>query len=349
MQLRNGTLDVVAFQLLFSDNWRRGNSLSIPTCSRAFYFVSSHPKRIPAYLTLAEPLSWQVWSALGFCLLVLYLFLLAETRAMSSCVSMPPREKDPFLLVSLTAGIMINEAIPDWLLSLHTRKSRQLILPFWIPMACLIGMAYQSNLLSFLVKIRKEEGINTYQDILDKGITMYLQKNTIVNYLLATHPNPTVREAHQVYTKQLVYRVPDIQKFADVKDGRAVFDIAISRHIGSRHLNRRGEHLDIGSFPCGYYFGINNPIFQRSDMLLQNILENGILGKITSRHYWVRALPEREYYRRHGSEENGVTPLALMHILPVYMVAAALILLGAGAAFVEKFSFNRSQMLLKAK
>ncbi len=37
-------------------------------------------------------------------------------------------------------------------------------------MSCLLGMAYQSNLLSFLVKARLEEPIDDYKDVVEQDV-----------------------------------------------------------------------------------------------------------------------------------------------------------------------------------
>ena len=41
-----------------------------------------------------------------------------------------------------------------------------------IPMACLIGMAYQSNLLSSLVMSRVDKAVDNYEDILEQNVSL---------------------------------------------------------------------------------------------------------------------------------------------------------------------------------
>ncbi len=307
-QVRNGTLDVAAFPLLYSNNWKWGNELSVATCSRSFYFVTTYPKIAPAYLTLVEPLSWKVWVALVATIICMAAAFYLQTRVMSWCVHVPKQEKDKFLLTITVIGGVINEAVPNELLSLKTWRSKQLLLVFWIPVACLIGMAYQSNLLSSLVKVRKEKPIDTFQDILDNGMTMFIMENSIVPYLMDSHPNPTLQLAHQKLSER--YTVPDAASLTI----KAAFDIAISRHVGRRHLYRAGKELDIGTFPCGYYYGINHPI-QKSNDVLHIFLQAGIVSKITKDYFWIFSLPEREFYRHEEVEE--AKPLSVIHLWPL--------------------------------
>ncbi len=274
-------MNVAAFQLLFSNNWKKGTELSGATCFRTFEFLTPYPKSVPAYLTLIEPYTWQVWVASVVCIFCLSLFLFIEIKTMSRYVNISSEEHDPFFLMNVTFGILINEAIPNWLLSLKTRKTKQLILLFWIPVACLLGMAYQSNLLSSLVKTGKEKSIDTYQDLIDNGVHLFLRRNTIVKYLLDTHPNDIVKEAH----KMTVYHtLDDPVHTQDFKKGKFVFDTILARYIGKRHLARQGKFLGLGPFPCGYYFGINNPVLQKANKLLQMLIDTGVHQRITNKY-----------------------------------------------------------------
>ncbi len=44
-------------------------------------------------------------------------------------------------------------------------------------MSCLLGMAYQSNLLSFLVKARLEEPIDDYKDVVEQDVRRESNEN----------------------------------------------------------------------------------------------------------------------------------------------------------------------------
>ncbi len=155
-------MDLVAFQLLFSSNWRQGNELSTATCRRTFYLATGHPRDIDKLTTLSEPYSWRVWVAVCLSLSATYaIFLVMHRVAITRDNS---RGTHAFSLFSLVVGVMVCEGIPHHYFKLAGRSiSKQLLVGVWIPSSCLLGMAYQSTLLSMLVKTSKERPINSYQ------------------------------------------------------------------------------------------------------------------------------------------------------------------------------------------
>ncbi len=63
-KLRNGTLDIVTFPVLYSDRWAGGNAVSAASpCFRNFFFATAHPEKLDSYTTLAEPFSASMWIA----------------------------------------------------------------------------------------------------------------------------------------------------------------------------------------------------------------------------------------------------------------------------------------------
>ncbi len=75
-----------------------------------------------------------------------------------------PILSSPHVQVSaMVLGIIINESFDESLISLDKSATSNLVVLTYVPMACLIGMAYQSNLLAFLVRERREAPVDTFQ------------------------------------------------------------------------------------------------------------------------------------------------------------------------------------------
>ncbi len=61
-QIRNGTIDVAPFPVLYSNQWIKNNSISTASpCLRKFYFATALPEKLSKYSTLVEPYSSRMW------------------------------------------------------------------------------------------------------------------------------------------------------------------------------------------------------------------------------------------------------------------------------------------------
>ena len=136
-------------------------------------------------------------------------------------------------------------------------------------------MAYQSLLLSALVKVRLEDPINSYQDILDRDLPLYIVSNTIVEHLFKTSPFAIVRETFE--KQSILFRTNSeggspAHILDAITDGKAVGNTALSRYFGSRHKHRITEKLTVGTFPCGYYYDMNNPLLYKANGIIQILM-----------------------------------------------------------------------------
>ena len=73
-------------------------------------------------------------------------------------------------------------------------KSRQMLLIMWLVAGYVITMCYRSVLLSNMVNIGHEKPIDTIEDLLHSGLTLYCPGNQAGRYLMNTDPRESVRK-----------------------------------------------------------------------------------------------------------------------------------------------------------
>ncbi len=318
-QVRTSAVDAVAFQLLIHPAWIPGAEVSTATCRRKFFFATGYPNRKSRYQTIVDVFNWQVWAASLASALAMLVAMLVTHKALTSVF-------DGYKVFSKVTGIMINEGLPDRLVTLNTYRSLSLLIMTWIPCACLLSMAYQSNLLSSLVKVQLEKPIDTFQQILDNDITVYYRQNTGVSILLSGNPIPIIQKAYKKRGKP--YENPTIEEraaiFKDVEGGKGVLDNTYSSIVSISHRLRIGRELEYGAFPCGYYYGINNPVLRDSNVILQRMIDSGVFQSIVLRAYWRDSAGVRGHYRNVQLEEAW-NPLGLEHTAPIFLVPLLLL------------------------
>lgn len=203
------------------------------------YFVANMPKKTRKVTALLEVFNYSVWIFWSASMLAICVTLLLVNYKHHI-------ENDRFLLLTTSYGIMINESIPERLLNIDTVKSMQFLLLTWIPMSFLIGMAYQSNLLALMTKKQLEKPIETFQDIVDRDMTMFMTSTRSRSYtMLKSSPNPTVRKAFQkgVVENEGIFKyvndtIPNyVTKI--VEEGKGVQNVLTIVSNITRYLKRR--------------------------------------------------------------------------------------------------------------
>ena len=151
-------------------------------------------------------------------------------------------------------------------------------------MAFLLSLAYQSALLASLVKSREARVANTFADILEMGLRVNVMEGTAlmrykknskmaspkqstrkrnVSSLLQTHPNSDTREAFRRLGHQ--YQPNQFHTVArEIGSGEQKGVLGMVANMNKRHILRKGSQLDVGSFRCGYLYGINHPMLQEN-------------------------------------------------------------------------------------
>ncbi len=329
-------VDAAAITLISNINWFKSTDLAANYHQREILVWSNYPKPKERFQTIGEPLNWEVWVGIvvSIALAALALYIISRMDLTGTV------DRDMFTLWSIAVGTMVNEGLPDRVIRSSKNKAYKVLLFMWIPMACLICMAYQSNLLAALVKTSTEKPINSYQDILDRGIVIYVPMGTLARYLFASSPNPLVQK---VYDEAIVGRgglydldhgqVPEsIMK--EILEGRGVYDNLLLRVTGQRHELRVAKDIVVGTYQCGYYFSMNNKHLVGVESIFQHILEAGLPQKITDRNLWQFALPEREFYRTENVEE--ATKLSVEHLAAVFFLCVVMLVMAAGTLGYEK-------------
>ncbi len=332
LQLRRGEIDAAALQLAISHSWRSGTDVSASTKNRHFRGLTSRPGRVISYETLALPLTRPVWAFYLASVLLVYAAFHVEIATLANGDKNKSGGGDIFLL---TVGILVSETVPKWLTSLRgSSASKQLLLVSWLPLACLLSWVYQSTLLSFLVKVAKERPIDTYQDVLDRQVPIYVTRGNMMGPLMATHPLPVVREAYDKLT--VLHNRPYEEVMSLLVEGKAVIITGEDRFAaGHRHHFRLGTGLQLASVPAGYLVAVGHPLNGKVTSLVLGLVESGIHGKVTSDYYWLASLPEREHHRSRSGSEDAWRPLGTYHLLALFVVEASVVLAGCLVLFCE--------------
>ncbi len=211
----------------------------------------------------------------------------------------------------------------------------------WLPTACLLSMAYKSNLLASLVKVSEENPVDTFDDILERDMTVFLGRGSLAAHLLATSPKPVVRRAYidSYLAKGGAYDFagsredPVPRRVSDaVAEGMGVQDAIESNFAAGR--TRRGAGLTVGNFQCAYYYREDLPILAGLDRLVTALVESGIYSRRYRHHLWLSTKKERDYMRKHGGDEDDRNAaLDFSHVVSAFLVMA-LTLAAAAAAFI---------------
>ncbi len=93
-----------------------------------------------------------------------------------------------FTDVSVSYIPLVSESVPHkWFDSRH-KKPYFPILFLWLLLGNVLSNAYRSNLLAVLVKVDFEKQPETFQDLLDQKLEMYIMSNTVATLLLKYSP-----------------------------------------------------------------------------------------------------------------------------------------------------------------
>ena len=126
-------------------------------------------------------------------------------------------------------------------------------------MAGLLSMSYQSNLLASLLKVGLVPPLDTFGDIYEAGLAVYLPRGTAGPAMLSSYPSDITRKLYQeaVVERNGIYQ-PQGNTFPphlaeEVLDGKAAIMVLSRNYYGMRHMFRRGSGLTFARFYMGYY------------------------------------------------------------------------------------------------
>ena len=306
---------------------------------------AKYPDDVTQYSTLVSPFGWWVWLFTAISIAAVYVFIIVVVRVDAH----NNIDMDIFQIGSITCGPMIFEPMHRKLFYFDKAAALRVLLFIWLPLSCLLGMSYRGNLLAFLVKTGKEKPIDTFDDVMERDLTMYLSRSSFGNAWAKSSPIPYMQKVYdnQVRKKNGSYT---FDKGGDwpahvkqgVKEGTAIFTNIHIRAIGTRHMYREAKDAVIGLFPTGFYHAMNLPVMDKVKWIIWTLAEVGIVNKITEVDYFFdMAQPEREFYRHQVVEENKT--VTLQHVLPIFLISIALVVLTVLLFLTELVVFKLSR------
>ena len=333
-QIKDEKADVVTMQIIFNHAWYQSLDISPPSLERTIFLITKYPGNKNKFQTIIEPFEMIVWIFLSFSVISVCMVLVLLVQFDEK------RNFDMFTECTIVIGVIINESLNAKLLSLDSKPSRQWLLVIWIPCSCLLGFAYQSNLRAFMMKAGREKPIDTFQDLMDRGITMHLADKTLVPFMVRTSPIKIIREAFQENTlnRNGLYLLEDGETpeyvFDEASKGTGVLESIASRFPGWRHLYRKGKHLDLFRFFCTYYQSMNHPILQKANFYQRSLVENGIFAKMYDVNSWSRSITEREHERSTPPEEKWI-PISNNHLISTFIFSLCFLILALACFICE--------------
>ena len=151
-QIRNGTIDVAPFPVLYSNQWIKNNSISTASsCLRKFYFATALPEKLSKYSTLVEPYSSRMWiGTVGSIITAFFVLVQLSKPAIPTStklqwisqqvimsivhqhVNMDLEKEDLlFSALCLSGGVLIRVVLRHTHLFFKDPASRQILLALW--------------------------------------------------------------------------------------------------------------------------------------------------------------------------------------------------------------------------
>lgn len=265
---------------------QRGTGVILNMQERELALYAAYPRETSKYLTLVEPYDPKTWAITVLTLLSVCAILVLLTR-LDNNAGGTAAAPDLFRISTLSFGVMINESLSEKLISIDKKSAALVIvLVTWIPISCLLGMAYQSNLRAFLIRARMEEPVDTFEDVLERGMTLYLALSTPTPSHMTSSQLPIIQRVYResvlarggLYDFNSKGRAPD-HIYDEFGRGEALMDSINVRVAGRRHQMRKGKSLVIGIFPLGFYCRMNHPVAERAQEIFLLLNDAGILSK----------------------------------------------------------------------
>ncbi len=319
------------FELIFTPGWASGTDF-IFTGRRDSFLSSKKVGTLPRYQSVIDPFTLTVWIATLVSIMAFWASLFSCSRAGFY------DNTDLFNQLRVALCVMLSEDIPNRLLSFQQQSKQshglKILLVTLVPMALLLSMAYQSNLLASLVRRNTEKPIDTYQDVLDRGLKLYVFRRAMSPFLLRTSPFPLERRVFQVAAVQKggLYDLNGRREtpkhiYSDTLEGKALIVFSDINFHQREHVLRRGRHLTFASFPKGFFCAMNHPVLEaaaREGGPFQRLVESGTFQRMRDRFVWVETRVGREYHRNKAGDAGGSSPLTTEHLVPILLVTGVI-------------------------
>ncbi len=289
---------------------------------REISLYAKYPDLIDSYKTLLGPYNFPVWMAVLATITSSAIFLIIVTRFLGD-------DNDSWFVMTVPSySALISESMPYHVMYAQMNVPKWTLLSFLIPLSTLLSHAYRSNLLASLIKQEHEKPVDTYQDIINRDMTIYIINGSAMPFFLANSPNPTVAQAfrNNLVRKGGFYSTvkgkTPARVWDDVFSGKGAIIFTRERE---RLYIRRGKQLHVGSFGCGYYFAMGHPLKARILRTIESLVESGTFQNLVNRFVWDMQVHLRHVTRMKALQKDIWTKLDNSHVAPVYLILAALI------------------------
>lgn len=221
-QVQNGRADFSGHQWRYLEGALPLSADVTPPTSAYFRsYAASVPKKVDDFNNLHLPFNFAVWVFVMISIgCVALAFLAIDKWSVKS-------NYDNFTLCTKSYAIMINESISSQLTDINTTIPNQILLLTWLLSSFLISLAYQSNLLASFLAIKYEGPIDSFQDIIDKDLKMYLWGDKEQNRKFFSYSKVSLMAFEQGHVKKnAIYEYDGVYLaqhiFDDLMDGKAV-------------------------------------------------------------------------------------------------------------------------------
>ncbi len=163
---------------------------------RTIGFSTGKPLPVDSIHTLSMPFDLPTWTCMCLTAAAVWLALSAVNRWHRSPdhVWAPPPATG-FHLLSVSVIPLISESLPLHWFSIRATRQGNLLLFLWLPLATIVSSAYESNLLSSLVSVSYERPLDTFQELLESQVPLYMLGKTVMTPLMKHSARSEVREA----------------------------------------------------------------------------------------------------------------------------------------------------------
>lgn len=353
VQVQNGKTHAAGSQSAFKINTFPSADFSPFLYLDVGYFGTRTLARVDKYNDLVLPFRDNVWLGI-VCVIVAFCIVLFLTKR-----AMENDSDDLFSLFIMSFGLMINESACTRRMSLSTYYSRQILLVTWVLPATFFGMAYQSNLLAFLIKVPLEEPVNSYQDIIDRDMTMYLFRG-VPHSIWTESPVPVVKTAFQKSyldkkNSTVLKTISTEDAIASVVAGTGVFPLRLNeaksqeQYISYPHCLgfRIAYEAEIVTMMSGYHWSMNHPLRDKGNRIFLAMRESGLFMHSFKKVLRKNSDCEYKIKRQAAIQRSKKVAVTLEECLPIFMLTSIGMGMSVGAFLPEvlqSFIKNRKEV-----
>ena len=327
----NKTSDMAISQPSMTLHRQLNTALITPMDTRNLYIVTLRPASLPSYWTLFYPFAIETWIGVLVSTLAVTTFLIL-IEYMTGFGKF-------FHAMTIGMSTAINESLPHYY---YTYNSNPKTLMFWTWILCglILNLAYRSTLLANLVTIQYEKPINTAQDLLNSGLSVYAPKDTFIYRSVSNHPSPIFKELVN-QGRLLTYERGQFSKDKVSHSNPAAMPGSESTITGYEDKLRKGTEMIASSFTT-WAMAKGSPLREEFTVYTQLWMDSGLMRQRYRTEKFKDMKPKHFHQQRLHFEDplnlQQCTPMML--ICPLGLIPALIIFL---CELLHKFCSRRKQ------